>query len=158
MFVRGRVRESASQPTAVKLDLLGISGYRLPAVLSGRRVRSPCVAFHSPLFNQDLRLLRRGEDLSIQALVGQLSVQARTMSVLTRTSGFDAQRPCSQIRQNLRSSFVTNSVRRSGSREMKTGSQLCAKCSTKHPANFQSRGRQQFEGCANFSGSFIEFP
>ena len=51
----------------------------------------PRVVLHPPLLDHDLRLLQRVENLSIQALVPQLPIEALTVAVLPGTARFDVQ-------------------------------------------------------------------
>src|ERR1022692_823278 len=70
-----------------------------------RRMRPHRVVLHSPLFDHYLCLLQRVEDLSIQALISQLAVEALTVPVLPGTARFDVQRLGSYCRQPLPQSF-----------------------------------------------------
>ena len=76
-------------------------GLRRRWSVSQRRMRPHRVVVHPPLFDHHLRLLQRVEDLSIQALVSQLAVEAFAVPVLPGTSWFDVQRSRSQASQPL---------------------------------------------------------
>ena len=54
---------------------------------------SPRVVLHLPLFDYNLRLLQGLEDFSIEAFVPQLAVEALTVAVLPRASGFNVHSP-----------------------------------------------------------------
>ena len=45
----------------------------------------------SPVFDDDLSLLQRVEDLAIEELVPQLSIEALVVAVLPRTAGLDVE-------------------------------------------------------------------
>ena len=60
------------------------------------------VVFHSPFFDHDLRLLQGIKNLSVQALIPQLPVEAFAIAVLPRTSSLDVQRSCAHIRVSMR--------------------------------------------------------
>src|SRR5271155_5002348 len=64
-------------------------------------MRSPCVVFHPPLLDHDLCLLQRVKDLSIQAFIPQLPVEALAVTVLPRTARLDVQRSRSHVPQPL---------------------------------------------------------
>src|SRR5271170_5289659 len=65
------------------------------------RVRPFPVVFHAPFFDHDLRLLQRVKNLSVQAFIPQLPVEAFAVAVLPRTSRFDVQRSRTHLRQPL---------------------------------------------------------
>src|SRR5271165_2727261 len=69
--------------------------------IAQRRVRTPRVVMHSPLFDHDPGLLQRVEDLPLQTLVLQLPVEALTVTVFPWTAWFDVQRLGPDIRQPL---------------------------------------------------------
>jgi hypothetical protein len=52
-----------------------------------------------PAFGQNLHLLQRVEDFSIQELISELRVGALAVTVLPWTSGFDIERLCTCISQ-----------------------------------------------------------
>ena len=54
-----------------------------------RRTWTPGVVLHPPLLDHDLRLLRRIENLSVQAFVSQLPVKTFHVRVLHRLARFD---------------------------------------------------------------------
>jgi hypothetical protein len=64
-----------------------------------RRVWPPCVVFHSPLLDHDLRLLQRVKDFPIQALIPQLPVEALAVTVLPWTARFDVHHSGPHVRQ-----------------------------------------------------------
>src|SRR5271156_1271487 len=65
------------------------------------RVRPPCVVLHSPLLDHDLCLLQRVKDLSIQAFIPQLPIEALAVTVLPGTTRLDIQRSRSHVPQPL---------------------------------------------------------
>ncbi len=66
-----------------------------------RRMRPPRVVFHPPLFDHDLGLPQRVKNLSIQAFIPQLPVEALAVTVLPRTAWLDVQRSRPHISQPL---------------------------------------------------------
>src|SRR6202050_650348 len=64
----------------------------------GRPLR---VVLHAPPLRQNLCLLQRVEDLAIQELIAQLSIETFTVPVLPWTSRFDIQRPRAHSPQPL---------------------------------------------------------
>src|SRR5208283_5937403 len=73
--------------------------------VSQRRMRPYRVVMHSPLLDHHLGLLQRVEDLSVQALIPELAVEAFTVPVLPGTAGLDVQRLRAHGRQPLPQSF-----------------------------------------------------
>src|ERR1035437_8556484 len=68
--------------------LLGQDCLRCRWPVAQRRMRPHRVVLHSPLFDHHLRLLQGVEDLSVQALISQLAVEALTVPVLPGTARF----------------------------------------------------------------------
>src|SRR5271167_3553683 len=64
-------------------------------------MRPPRVVFHSPFLDHDLRLSQRVENLSVQAFIPQLPVEALAVTVLPRTARLDVECSRSQISQPL---------------------------------------------------------
>ena len=62
-------------------------------------MRSDRVVVNPPAFGQDLYLLQRVKDLSVQELISELRIEALAVAVLPGTSGFDIKRLCTSIRQ-----------------------------------------------------------
>src|SRR5277367_5427182 len=61
-------------------------------LIAQRRVRPLRVVFHTPSFRQNLCLLQRIEDLSVQKLIPQLAIEALAVPVFPRTPGLDVKR------------------------------------------------------------------
>src|SRR5271163_3725613 len=61
----------------------------------------PGVVFHPPLLDHDLCLLQRVKDLSIQAFIPQLPIEALAVTVLPGTTRLDIQRSRSHVPQPL---------------------------------------------------------
>jgi hypothetical protein len=55
-------------------------------------VRPDGVVLSAPVLDEDLCLVKRGEDLNIEQTVYEFSVEAFTVSVLPEAAGFDEQR------------------------------------------------------------------
>ncbi len=66
-----------------------------------RRVRSQRVIYHSPFLDHDLCLSQRVKNLSVQAFIPELPVEALAVTVLPRTPRLNVQRSRSQIPQPL---------------------------------------------------------
>src|SRR5208283_1746307 len=66
-----------------------------------RRVGALRVVFHAPPLRQNLCLLQRVENLAVQELIAQLSVETLAVPVLPRTPRFDVQRPRAHFPQPL---------------------------------------------------------
>jgi len=66
-----------------------------------RAVWPLCVVPNPPLFDHNLCLLQRIKNLSVQAFVPQIPVEAFAVTVLPRTAGFDVHRSRSHFRQPL---------------------------------------------------------
>ena len=62
---------------------------------------SEAVVALPPPFDQNLRLLQRVEDLSVQQLVSELAVEALDIAVLPRRAWLDEQRPDTQPRHPI---------------------------------------------------------
>ena len=77
----------------------GVIGFRRRRPVAQREIRPAHAVLHPPLFDHDLRLLQRIEDLSVQALVPQLAVEALAVAVLSRTARCDVQRLGADRRQ-----------------------------------------------------------
>ena len=73
------------------------------------RMRSDRVVVNPPAFGQDLHLLQRVKDLSVQELISELRIEALAVAVLPGTSGFDIERLCTSIRKPFSQVFATNS-------------------------------------------------
>src|ERR1022692_1431291 len=81
--------------------LLWQDSLRCRRPVAQRRVRPLRVVFHAPPLRQNLWLLQRVEDLAVQELIAQLSIETLTVPVLPWTPRFDVHRPRAHFPQPL---------------------------------------------------------
>ncbi len=79
--------------------------------VASRRVGTDGVVVNPPAFRQDLHLLQRVENLSVQQLVPQLRVERFAVAVLPPTAGLDVERLGAGIGQPLPCPSLTHAMR-----------------------------------------------